>query len=344
MNLRSQSFPATYAQAGVRKPRKTIDAKSALADLRAGMSYSALMEKYDLSAVGLESLLRKLGALGVIRYISTKDIIKDLNRCIPHCQLMDKYKLSEEALGKILKQLDRVAFFNETADPRVKPSEGIISGKEIIHDIRSGMTRWELMLKYGLSGEQLKKAFKIILEEQRRLVAEIAEDVRSGVTGLELTQKYQLSNSGLQKVFQKLLKYGLLGATDIQRLKLPLDIGAAIHSERRQIPRRSPSLRVMACDKTNHDTRGTVKDITERGLAVRGIEADIGERKNLLILGDDFGLLDPFELEAECRWTEIDGSEGLWVAGFEVVIISDENLQKLQELIEFVDFKYDVTL
>jgi len=327
----------------MKKPRKTIDAKSALDDLRAGVSYSALMEKYELSAVGLESLLRKLGALGVIRYISTKDIIQDLNRCIPHFQLMDKYKLSEEALGKILKQLDRVAFFNETADPRVRPGEGIISGREIIHDICSGMTRWELMLKYGLSGKQLKKAFEIILEEHRRLAAEIAEDVRLSMTDSELMQKYKLSSCGLQKVFQKLLKHGLLEATDIQRLKVPLDIGAAVHSERRQISRRSPLFQVMACDKANHGTRGTVKDITEKGLAVRGIEADIGERKNLLILGDDFGLLDPFELEAECRWTGTDGSEALWVAGFEVVIISDEDLQKLQEFIEFVDFKYDVT-
>ena len=131
-------------------------------------------------------------------------------------QLMEKYKLSEEALCKLLKQVERLAFFNEIPDPRVKPSEAVISGSEIIHDIRTGMTRWELMLKYGLSGEQLKKAFEIILEERRKIAAEIAGDVRSGMTGSELMEKYQLSNSGMQNVCQKLLTEGLLVSADIK--------------------------------------------------------------------------------------------------------------------------------
>jgi uncharacterized protein (DUF433 family) len=56
------------------------------------------------------------------------------------------------------------------------------------------------MLKYRLSGAQLKKAFEIIAEQRRKVALKISEDVRSGMTITELTRKYQLSNSGLQNV------------------------------------------------------------------------------------------------------------------------------------------------
>jgi uncharacterized protein (DUF433 family) len=328
----------------MKKPSKKIDAKTILADIEAGMSDSAIMEKYKLSAVGLESLLRKLHESGIIRYISTKDIVQDFMAGMPDSQLMERYKISEEALCKLLKQVERLASFNETPDPRVKPSEAVISGSEIIHDIRTGMTRWDLMLKYGLSGGQLKKAFEIILEERRKIAAEIAEDVRSGMTASELMEKYQLSTSGLQEVCQNILTEGSLGPSDTNSLKPPLSKGESVHHERREVSRRSPSLRIVVSDRSNDGLSGTVKDIAEKGLAVRGLEADVGELKTLAILGDDIGILDPFELTAECRWAGSEGSDGQSVAGFRVTAISDQDLQRLQELIEFLDLGWQAAL
>ena len=43
-----------------------IDAKTALEDIRAGMSDSALMDKHKLSAMGLQSLFDKLLQAGVV--------------------------------------------------------------------------------------------------------------------------------------------------------------------------------------------------------------------------------------------------------------------------------------
>jgi hypothetical protein len=83
--------------------------------------------------------------------------------------------------------------------------------------------------------------------------------------------------------------------------------------------------------------KGTVKDITEKGLAVRGISAEIGEFKTFAILGDEIGIIDPFELSAECRWVGRDESNGQTVAGFVVTKISDQDLLSLQQLIDFVD-------
>jgi uncharacterized protein (DUF433 family) len=239
--------------------------------------------------------------------------------------------------------VERVTFFNEVADERVRPGACVISGREIVHDLRSGMTRREIMRKYGLSAEQLKKAFEIILLEGRTIAERIAGDVRSGMKGSELMEKYRLSNSALQKVCQTLLTEGLLEPGEIKDLKAPLDSGAPVLHERRQISRRSPPLQIIVCDRSDDGSRGTVKDITEKGLAVRGIEADVGELKTLAILGDDMGLVDPFELTAECRWIGSGGPEVQSVAGFQVIAISDEDLQRLQELIDFLDLEWKAT-
>jgi uncharacterized protein (DUF433 family) len=112
--------------------------------------------------------------------------------------------------------VERVPFFNEPPAERVRPAGCVISGKEIVHDLRTGMTHREIMQKYGLSGEQLKKAFEIILRERKKTAEKIAEDVRSGMKGSEAMEKYQLSNSALQKVCQTLLTEGLLGPSENQ--------------------------------------------------------------------------------------------------------------------------------
>ena len=327
----------------MKKPSKTVDAKSVLDDIKAGMSDSAIMEKYRLSAAGLESLLRKLYESETVRQIRAMEVVRDFVAGMSNNQLVEKYKLSEETLNTVLEHGEQAPFFNETIDTGITAREGVISGKEIIQDLRSGMTRWELMLKYRLSGAQLKKALQIVLGERQKVAVEMAADVRSGLTGAQLMQKYHLSTSGLRKVCQKLLQDGLLGTLEIQGLKLPLDDGASVHKERRQIPRRVPSFKITVSDRGNEGVRGTVKDVTEKGLAVKGIEAHTGERKTLWILGDDLGIIDPFELEAECAWVRSERSKERSVAGFQVVAISDEDLQKLQQLIKLLDLRTEVT-
>ena len=250
---------------------------------------------------------------------------------------MEKPKLSPEALRKALKPVERVAFLNEPADGRVRPSACVVSGREIVHDLRSGMTRREIMRKYGLSGEQLKKALELVLGERRKIAERIAGDVRSGMKDSELMEKYQLSDSALQKVCQTLLTEGFLEPDEIEGLEPPSNNGASVFHERRQITRRTASMQISVCDRNNEDLRGTVKDVTEKGLATRGLEAAVGELKTLAILGDDLGLIDPFELRAECRWVGSERSDGQSVAGFQVIAISDQDLPSLQQFVEFLD-------
>jgi uncharacterized protein (DUF433 family) len=223
-------------------------------------------------------------------------------------------------------------------------SSAVISGREIVHDLRLGMTHREIREKYGLSGQQLKKAFEIILRERRNVVEKIAEDVRSGMKDSEMMEKYRWSNSALQKVYQMLLTEGCLGSGEINGPEQSSSQGESARHERRKVSRRHPSLQIVVSDRSNEDLSGTVKDITDKGLAVKGIEAEIGELKTLVILGDDIGIIDPFELRAECRWVGSEGSGGEPVAGFRVSAISDQDLQSLQQLVDFLDLGWWATL
>jgi hypothetical protein len=237
-----------------------------------------------------------------------------------------------------------VTYFNEVPDKRVRPSGCVICGKEIVHDLRSGMTRQNIMLKYRLSGKQLKKAFEIILRERRNVAVKIAEDVRSGMKHSEMMEKYQSSNSGLQKVYQMFLTEGWLGSGEINGPGQSSSQGKSPRHERRKVSRRCPSLQIMVSDRSSDGLSGVVKDITEKGLAVRGIEAHIAELKTLVILGDDIGIIDPFELRAECRWVGSEGSGGEPFAGFQVTAISDQDRRNLQQLIEFLDLGWRTDL
>jgi uncharacterized protein (DUF433 family) len=239
--------------------------------------------------------------------------------------------------------VERVTYFNESSAKRARPNGCVICGKEIVHDLRSGMTRQEIMLKYRLSGKQLKTAFKIILRERRRIAGKIAGDVRSGMEDSELMEKYQLSNFALRKVCQTLLTDDFLGRSETKGPEQPLSKGEPVQHERRKIFRRTPLLQIAVSDRSNDGLSGVVKDITEKGVAVSGIKAEIGEFKTLAILGDEMGIIDPVELKVECRWVGSEGSEGQSMAGFLITAISDEDLRRLQELIDFLDLGWKAT-
>jgi len=57
-----------------------------LADIEAEMTNSTLVEKHTFSAVGLESLLRKLHEFGLIQNVSPMDIVQDLRAYIRRIQ------------------------------------------------------------------------------------------------------------------------------------------------------------------------------------------------------------------------------------------------------------------
>ncbi len=104
-------------------PKPRIKAGDAVRDIRSGMTDSQLMEKYGLSAKGLQSLFLKLleakaitdaemnqrraiyHDTTVIQQIDAGDIVKDIRSGMTDSELMKKYDLSSEGLRLVLQTL-----------------------------------------------------------------------------------------------------------------------------------------------------------------------------------------------------------------------------------------------
>ncbi len=138
--------------------KHVIDAKKAMEDIRSGMSDSALMTKYNLSPIGLQSLITKLVDLGAIRQVVARDLLRDIRAGLTNSELMEKYSLSAKTLTRLFNDMTEsgIEFFRERQDVREKKRIDI---REIVADVRSGLTEPQLMEKYALSSRGLQSAF-----------------------------------------------------------------------------------------------------------------------------------------------------------------------------------------
>ena len=108
-------------------PKPRIKARDAVRDIRSGMTDSGLMEKYGLSAKGLQSLFLKL--------LEAK--------AITHAEMNQRRAIYHDKT--LVQQID---------------------ARAIVKDIRSGMTDSELMKKYDLSSEGLRFALQTLTDTE----------------------------------------------------------------------------------------------------------------------------------------------------------------------------------
>jgi hypothetical protein len=161
---------------------------------------------------------------------------------------------------------------------------------------------------------------------------DIVSDIRAGLDDGGLMRKYRLTSKGLQRIFSKLLEGKFIVQTDLDNRYHSADDTADI-DDLREFPRNYPALAVTVYEGNMGGCKGVVRDITERGIGVIGIDAKPDEVKSFLI---DAGRLSDFEtiqFDATCRWIKNDPEEGQCVAGFEITNISEENLHELREVI-----------
>ena len=118
--------------------KRKINAQEALADIRSGMSYTDLLDKYDLSARGLESLFQKLVNSGLTTHAELSNLFSEYG---------ESCSVSKEATPILQKD---------------SQSRGrtLISSKQAVWDIRSGMDDSALMQKYKLSPSGLESLFE----------------------------------------------------------------------------------------------------------------------------------------------------------------------------------------
>jgi len=151
----------------------------------------------------------------------------------------------------------------------------------------------------------------------------------------QLMRKYGLSRKKLQSVCSKLLAARNRTANEFQE-EMPIDHTTVIEVNVRQIQRYYPDFDVPIYESISPEIHGRVRDITEEGVGVEGIEAAAYEFKTFVVLGDPFGEVGPFEFEAECRWAKANDGDRRNVSGYRIVDISEPDLRQLRKLIHLI--------
>ena len=161
------------------------------------------------------------------------------------------------------------------------------------------MTDTELMAKYDLSARGLQSAFIKLLNaraithaemNQRRAIyhdktlvqqidaRDIVKDIRSGMTDSELMKKYDLSSEGLRFALQTLTDTEVIALEELYAASSSA-YDTVFVENMRELPRHHLSMAVTIYEATRPEVKGTLRDITEKGVGITGISARVGEVK-----------------------------------------------------------------
>ncbi|MGO9121903.1 MAG: hypothetical protein ACLQPD_30360 [Desulfomonilaceae bacterium] len=220
-----------------------------------------------------------------------------------------------------------------------------VSQKDIIQDMRSGMDEAAIRKKYNLSLKGLQTLYDRLIEagllgqdlktrpRTLNLVAILA-DIRSGMSRSDLLKKYTLTEEMLRQVVQKLLAAeGKRSAFDGPETVIdePAEFLAT-----RELVRHEVDFDLPVYEAQRPDIVGTVRDVSEEGISVKGIEASRGNIKTLVVLADQLGQFSSFEFKGYCRWAFTDSVDGSCVAGFAIEKISRSDAQELKKLVHLI--------
>jgi hypothetical protein len=162
------------------------------------------------------------------------------------------------------------------------------------------------------------------------LVREIIRDIQARLSDTQLVAKYHLSEKQLQAIFRKLLDSGLLSPFEFQAWAIFCNKTVPLKNIR-LFPRDAVGFAVPVYDADEPENRGTVLDISENGIGVKGIRASVNDIKTLVIPTEQFLGMPPLVFEARCVWTRAHDSE--LRSGFYLIDASAKIWQELRKYV-----------
>jgi hypothetical protein len=171
---------------------------------------------------------------------------------------------------------------------------------------------------------------------------EIAADIGSGMTDLRLMAKYRLTSRGLDAVYRKLGELKLIvprESGDKRQARSPaqtenLDFVEPLSDTTLRIsPRQIIDFPLRCYDADDPETIGDIRDLSEEGIGVKGLQSRPIEIRTLVIPISELYMPQPVVLEAICRWSGRDETDGAPLAGFEVTKFVQGSLQEILDLI-----------
>jgi len=163
----------------------------------------------------------------------------------------------------------------------------------------------------------------------------ISEDIRSGLSETELMAKHGLTLKGLQRLFKALVHAKIVTPEDMYErfasYRQRID-----QLKQRQARRVSLSVRLPVYDVSSAKY-GILRDISETGLRVAGLEYQVGDVTTFQLPVDEFMNAAPLLVMAKCRWVSEKGKEvKYFVAGFELEDLSLADRKILKEFINLL--------
>lgn len=231
-------------------------------------------------------------------------------------------------------------------------SQKRVDTQELLGDIRSGLNDEELMEKYLVSTHQLQGMYKDLVDRgllkrmdrftlapsERTISArEVVADLRSGASVSDLMEKHGLSLRGLQGLVTILIDTGTVSRDELYD-GIFADHEKVLPESFRFGRRFQIDFETPIYDPSNPEAQGRIRDITEDGVGTVGLEAEVDQIKNLVVLGDALGDVAPFEFEARCRWCKRQEHTDDYTCGFQITYISDKDRTELTKLISLLTF------
>ncbi len=167
---------------------------------------------------------------------------------------------------------------------------------------------------------------------------EFIEDTRSGMTCSELAEKYKLSPNSIQRIFRGMIDGEIMTIDELAgRYALSDDTMQHGIDSVRLLFRQVVNFVLPIYEKETPKTLGTVLDITEGGVGLKGIEAKTGEFKNLVIPANKFFDVARVEFRARCSWVNREESTGKCIGGYEITNISPGASIELRKLVQLIE-------
>jgi len=210
----------------------------------------------------------------------------------------------------------------------------MVSAKETLAAISAGMTRSELMTKFGLSSRGVDLLIDQLMFERRNRAFRIVADLQAGMSIHTVAKRNAFPEERFGPIVEKLKDLGLLGDHAFEAsygkpgTELPFEERRSVHRLHR------PVLMTRVFESTTRGTFGLIMDLSESGLKTKGIRTRVDEEKTLLMNVGDFAQAELLTLDCRCRWISVhEGNCGNGCAGFEITSISEASLGFLKTVL-----------
>jgi len=297
-------------------PEQQISAREFVQDTRSGMTVSELLEKYKLSPNRLQRLFRALIDLNIM----TID------------ELFGRHALFDHTVQHGIQSVRLL--FRHVVDfwlPIYEEENPKAFG--IILDITEGGV--------GLKGIEAiigeSKNFRIPADrffdvarvefQARCCWVNTEESTSKCIAGFEITTISPGALVELRKLVQ------LIELAD-QAEFIEYDEPSPEKTDRRKQTRHTVGFRLPVYEATKRENKGIIVDVSKGGIRVKGIGAEPGERKTLVIPAyHGFDTFDAIVIVAECRWIGMDEEPGGRNSGFKVLQLKPRSANELAKLI-----------